>query len=195
MIPIIIVLVTTSCCFYFDDHNWLDKKIDFVPLVHSCLSSLTTNLIVLYNPLLCVDYTNRKELIYIVVLLVGLGYSFYDIYHSIRKRNVEYLIHGTIMFVSCYIALFSSEHIAPLLNYAFLCETSTFFLHLRPLKQLWIDVAFVSTFVFYRLILLPYITFYYMRQNATLQCLSFCFFILNLFWFSLIVKKLKKKFV
>ena len=28
MIPILIVLLTTSCCFYFDDHNWLDKKIE-----------------------------------------------------------------------------------------------------------------------------------------------------------------------
>jgi hypothetical protein len=195
MIHIIIVLLTTACCFYFDDYNWLNKNIDLVPFIHSCISSLTTNLIVLYNPLLCVDYTNRKELIYIFVLLVGLGYSFYDIYHSIRKRNIEYFVHGTIMFVSCYLSLTSSENIGPMLNYAFLCETSTFFLHLRQLKKIWIDLAFVSTFVFYRLILLPYITFYYMRQNATLQCLSFCLFILNVFWFSLIVKKLKKLIV
>lgn len=195
MIPIIIVLFTTTCCFYFDDHNWLNKNIDFVPFVHSCIASLTTNLIVLYNPLLCLDYTNRKEIIYIFVLLVGLGYSFYDIYHSIQKRNIAYFVHGIIMFISCYISLTSSENIGPMLNYAFLTETSTLFLHLRPLKQIWIDVAFVSTFVFYRLILLPYLTYYYMHAYPIFQCLSFCLFILNAFWFTLIVKKLKKLFV
>ena len=194
MIKIIIVLTSFFSCFYFDNKNWLNKKIDLVPFVHSFIQTVITNSILIYNPTLYLNYKEQTEIVYILPLLVGFGYSLYELYNSIKDKKFEYIIHGLIIFLIGCVGFLTTENISPFCNYAFMTETSTFFLNLRPLKIAMIDFGFIGTFIFYRLVLFPWITYYYI-DNLYAKMLGIGFFTLNLYWFVLIAKKSYKTYL
>ena len=194
MIKIIIVLTSFFSCFYFDNKNWLNKKIDLVPFVHSFIQTVITNSILIYNPTLYLNYKEQTEIVYILPLLVGFGYSLYELYNSIKDKKFEYIIHGLIIFLIGCVGFLTTENISPFCNYAFMTETSTFFLNLRPLKMAMIDFGFIGTFIFYRLVLFPWITYYYI-DNLYAKMLGIGFFTLNLYWFVLIAKKSYKTYL
>ena len=118
----------------------------------------------------------------------------YALYNSIKDKKFEYIIHGLIIFLIGCVGFLTTENISPFCNYAFMTETSTFFLNLRPLKIAMIDFGFIGTFIFYRLVLFPWITYYYI-DNLYAKMLGIGFFTLNLYWFVLIAKKSYKTYL
>ena len=107
---------------------------------------------------------------------------------------MDNILHGFI-FVSSFTLTYYYNVIA-ITTMPMITETSSIFLNLRPYKKRWIDIAFAVTFFIYRIILSPvFITMYMINPNNSLRMAilfeALLFIPLNVYWFYLIVKKLK----
>lgn len=168
-------------------------------LIHSCLSAIHSNYMIFYYPIIFTDLMYFKVISPIHmddILLLSFSYSYYDLYLSIQNRKIDEMIHG-FMFASVftYLYYYNSFYI---MYIALLCESSSIFLNLRPLKKIWIDIMFIFTFLMYRLIIVPTIIYYYSSnpENPHITFINtqvFIMTLLNLYWFRLIIKKAIKK--
>jgi hypothetical protein len=130
--------------------------------------------------------------IFLLVPLISFGYSFCDLYVGIKSKKLENIVHGLVFSLSCagaykYGVIMSGYLIMQ-------TETSSIFLNLRPLKQKWIDLSFITTFFIFRLILCPYLIFMYSinpENNGKIIITGGTIVIttLNVYWFYYIVKK------
>ena len=105
---------------------------------------------------------------------------------------MDNMLHGFI-FVSTYVGA-SYYHVISMTSVNMITETSSIFLNLRPYKHKWIDIAFAVTFFVYRLILAPtFLTMYIVNPNNNGRAFAVFEALLvvplNVYWFSLIVKK------
>lgn len=190
MIPIIMIL-STAFCFYFDNHNWLNKNIDFVPFIHNVVVGLGSTCVVIYNFNIINDYETTTGFWYIIFPLLSSGYSFYDLYTGLVLGKTPLIIHGIITMIISVVSFYPTPLYAPLSNFGYVTELSSIFLNLRPLRKTSIDIMFAVMFFITRILFLPYVS--YFSPSIELKILSFALTVLNVYWFVLIVKKMLKQ--
>jgi len=204
-----IILISMFCCFYFDNENLFNLKINSVSLFHAIIVGVGTNLLCLYNPSVFLYNPNtifeyNDWFIYNIFPLISLGYSFYDLYIGIRSSQLEYILHGA--FLILITTSFYYIDALSLLNIPLLGEMSTIFLNLRPVRNDIIDCLFVITFTLYRMIFQPIVLFLYIYNSpcinivgsvCTSEILITVFFLLfgalNIYWFYYICKKVMRR--
>ena len=176
---------------------------DFCPpsFVHAVLSSATSHYCLINYPNYLTDtlILNKPAPIETLILpMISISFSYYDIYISCIYKRTDYLIHGIALFGGIHYAYYTN--ILPLSNLYSCLETSGIFLNLRPYcKHDAIDYLFVITFIVYRFIFYPTILYYYFSQAPydsgyiIKLIISGTFFSLNTMWGKVILKKLVKK--
>jgi hypothetical protein len=192
-------LILSSLCFWFyiDSVKIFEQKILNSALIHSIVCGVGINVGYIYNPTIIYNYIVTPDLyeILIIVPLISLGYSLYDVYIGIKNCKIDDILHG-IVFVFCNMYVYFNNAI--LLSYIFLLtESSSIFLNLRPFRKRWIDLSFGLSFLIYRIIGAPLLAGIYLSDpNNPHAIFGFISAIslttLNVYWFSLIVKKLLK---
>ena len=137
----IIILASTVFWFYIDTVSlFTNKKIINSALIHGTIIGIGVSFGYIYQPTIVYNYIVKEELydIYILLPLISIGYSFYDLYIGIKGKNVANIIHG-LLFVVGVVYAFVNDNV--LLSYTFLLtETSSIFLNLRPLQYKIIDI-------------------------------------------------------
>jgi hypothetical protein len=197
MLQTLIILLTTASYFYYHDSNWLGLKMNRVPLINSIITGVSSSIIIWNNPDFYLEYKEKTDFYYAIPGIVLFAYSFYDLFYSIKEKNIDFFIHGLIAFFSGYIAFYINPSLSPALTYCCLTETSTIFLNLRVFRKRWLDYLFVVTFIFYRIFYIPYVTYliyvsdaYENRDKYVIVIISHLFFGLNIYWLTLIIKKI-----
>jgi hypothetical protein len=192
-----IMLLSLCFWFYIDSVKLVEKNLSNSSLIHGIICGIGINAGYLYNPSIIYNYTIASELydMYIIVPLISFGYGFYDLYIGIKSNKFENILHG-ILFIICNMYVYINNNI--LLSYTFLItETSSIFLNLRVYRKQWIDLLFALTFFIYRIICSPALAVIYLSDTTNTDLVfgyisSISISILNLYWFSLIVKKILK---
>lgn len=192
-----IVLSSVLFWFYIDSVKlFSNERIINSALIHAFVSGIGNSVGLAMYPIIVYDYsqiaTNIPPFISNVAL-ISFGYSFYDLYIGIKSKKMDNMLHGFI-FVTSYVGA-SYYKVISMTSVNMITETSSIFLNLRPYKQKWIDIAFAVTFFVYRLILAPtFITMYIMNPNNNGRAFAVFEALLvvplNVYWFSLIVKKI-----
>lgn len=191
------IVISSLLFFIYIDTKKLFKNDRIInsALIHSIISGLGTNIGLMMYPNIIYDFNGTVQnmpVIYTVLPLISFGYSFRDLYVGIKSKKIENIVHGLVFLLSCagtykYGVIMSSYLVLQ-------TETSSIFLNLRPLKQKWIDVSFITTFFIFRLILCPYLIFMYTlnpENNGKIIITSgiVIITILNAYWFYYIMKK------
>jgi hypothetical protein len=192
------------CCFYFDNENLFNLKINSVSLFHAIIIGVGTSLLCLYNPSVFLYNPNdiieyRDCFIYNIFPLISMGYSFYDLYIGIRSNQLEYILHG--IFLMLLTTSFFYVDALSILNIPLIGEISTIFLNLRPIRNDIIDLLFVITFTLYRIIFIPIMLSMYLYNSPCITCtteiliimFSLLFGGLNIYWFYYICKKIMRR--
>ena len=151
-------------------------------------------------PQLIYDYPSIKDNIppwLITALFISYGYGFQDMYFGIKNRKLDEISHATIYLVTCSGAYYAN--IMPMLIVPFTLESSSFFLNLLSLKNVYVDILFLITFSVYRFIMLPTFAYYYCtnNENVGIQTMFIGAVVmtsLNIYWFYLICKKAVRRY-
>lgn len=193
-------LILSSLCFWFyiDSVKIFEQKIINSALIHSIVCGVGINVGYMYNPTIIYNYVVTPQLydIFTVVPLISIGYAFYDVYIGVKTMKVDDILHG-VVFSVCTTYAYLNNII--LLTYIFLItESSSIFLNLRPYRKEWIDLSFGLSFFVYRIICAPFLAGVYLSDKNNPHWIfgftsALSLTILNIYWFSLIVKKLLKK--
>jgi hypothetical protein len=203
MFKTIVILISMFCCFYFDNENLFNLKINSVSLFHAIIVGVGTSLLSLYNQSISIEYNDN--FIYQIFPLISFGYSFYDLYIGIRSNQFEYILHGA--FLILLTTSFYYIDALSILNIPLTGEISTIFLNLRPIRNDIIDLLFVITFTWYRIIFVPIVLSVYVYNSpcmnnivdstCTTEILIVMFFVLfsalNIYWFYYICKKVMRR--
>jgi hypothetical protein len=191
------IVLSSLLFFIYIDTKKLFKNDRIInsALIHSIISGVGTNIGLLMYPNIIYDFNETVQempVIYTFLPLISFGYSFCDLYVGIKSKKLENIVHGLVFSLSCagaykYGVIMSGYLIMQ-------TETSSIFLNLRPLKQKWIDLSFITTFFIFRLVLCPYLIFMYTLNPENggkfiISGGSFIITILNVYWFYYIVKK------
>jgi hypothetical protein len=167
--------------------------------IHGCISGIGNSVGLVMYPIIVYDYSqiaNNIPPFISTIAFISFGYSFYDLYIGIKSKKMDNMLHGFI-FVSTYIGAYYYD-VTSMTSINMITETSSIFLNLRPYKKKWIDISFAVTFFIYRILLSPiFLTMYIANTNnngrefAVFEALLVV--PLNVYWFSLIVKKFVNK--
>lgn len=170
-----------------------DYRIDFCTLLHSIVTGIGSQILSLGD----------NNLPYF-----ALGYSIYDLYTSIKLKKTDFIIHGLLYSLGFSYCIYNNLMIP--CNIAMMMNISTIFLQiLRIMKILRYDIIhpvyFMSTsfiftvlFIYYRIIMFPYITYNYLSISYhvlnsqswfILLFGSISISILNIWWLFYIIKK------
>ena len=164
-------------------------------LIHSIISGLGTNIVLMMYPSLIYDFNETVQempQIFLLIPFISFSYSFYDVYIGIKSKQIDNIIHGVFFCAGC-IGTYNND--VMMSGYLVMgVETSSIFLNLRPLKQKWIDLTFIVTFFLFRLVISPYLIFMYMvnPENKVKKYIfvgTFTTTLLNIYWFYYIIKK------
>ena len=192
-----IILSSLLFWFYIDSVKlFSNERIINSSLIHAFVSGIGNNVGIAMYPIIVYDYSqiaNNIPPFISTVALISFGYSFYDLYIGIRSKKMDNILHGVI-FVSTYVGA-SYYNAMEMTTVNMITETSSIFLNLRPYKKRWIDISFAVTFFIYRIILSPiFLTMYIVNPNNNGRAFAVFETLLvvplNVYWFSLIVKKL-----
>jgi hypothetical protein len=165
-------------------------------LIHACISGIGNSIGIAMYPIIVYDYSQIEDNIppfISTIALISFGYSFYDLYIGVQSKKMDNIIHGFI-FVSSFMWGYYYNVIA-ITSIPMITEMSSIFLNLRPYKKKWIDISFAVIFFIYRIILSPtFLIVYTMNPTSPSKTFVLCEALLliplNVYWFSLIVKKL-----
>jgi hypothetical protein len=191
-----IVLSSLLFFIYIDTKKlFTNDRIINSSLIHSIISSVWHNIGLLMYPNIIYDFNGTVQempQIFLVAPLISFGYSFCDLYVGIKSKKLENIIHGLVFSLTCAGAY---KYDVIMCGYLIMqTETSSIFLNLRPLKQMWIDISFIVTFFVFRLIICPYLIIMYTlnpenRGKLIISGGAFIISILNVYWFYYIMKK------
>lgn len=164
-------------------------------LIHAFVSGIGNSIGLVMYPIIVYDYSQIADNIppfISTIALISFGYSFYDLYIGIKSKKMDNMLHGFI-FVSTYVGA-SYYNVISMTSIHMITETSSIFLNIRPYKKKWIDIAFAFTFFIYRIIISPvFLTMYIVNPNNNGRAFALFEALLvvplNVYWFSLIVKK------
>lgn len=199
-VDIAIILSSVLYWFYIDTVQIFEnKQIINSGLIHSIFSSIGTNIACIMYPSVIYDYSQLEDYVpplITSIVLISFGYGFYDLYIGIRSKKLDNIFHGMVFVGSFYGA--SYYGVLGMTTINLITETSSIFLNLRPYRKQWIDILFALTFFVYRIILSPlFLSMYVLNPNNKGRL--FCFICtilivsLNVYWFSLILKKIVYK--
>ena len=192
-----IILSSVLFWFYIDSVKlFSNERVINSALIHGCISGIGNSIGLVMYPIIVYDYSQIADNIppfISTVALISFGYSFYDLYIGIRSKKMDNILHGFI-FVSTYIGAYY-YNVLSMTTVNMITETSSIFLNLRPYKKRWIDISFAVTFFIYRIILSPlFLTMYIVNPNNNGRAFAVFETLLvvplNVYWFSLIVKKI-----
>ena len=144
------------------------RKISTVNILHHLITTISAHYFLFKYPgILFHVYDYKQEDIspyFLYVPIITCSFAFYELYgNAFLKKNIDYLIHGIMMvFVSILFLNYENFH----WTYpALLMETSSIFLNLMQLDNKIYKYLFGVTFVFYRNLLFPYISFVFYNEN------------------------------
>ena len=192
-----IILSSALFWFYIDSVKlFSNERVINSALIHAFISGIGNSIGLVMYPIIVYDYSQIADNVppFITnVALISFGYSFYDLYIGIRSKKMDNILHGFI-FVSTYIGAYY-YNVLSMTTVNMITETSSIFLNLRPYKKRWIDISFAVTFFIYRIILSPiFLTMYIVNPNNNGRAFAVFETLLvvplNVYWFSLIVKKI-----
>jgi hypothetical protein len=181
-------------------------NIHIVSFIHSLIITLFSNYLLIYdtNTFLNITLYKEKEVneLYKIIPIFTLCYSFFHIY-DVFKLKIDFIIHGLLLLVfSLYCNLFNKNHY---LSVALIIESSTIFMHLNyAISSIFLKLLFTFTFILYRGLLFPYLTYQYINNNYNnynnilnieyefmfILFIAFSFNILNFYWIKLIFNRL-----
>jgi hypothetical protein len=191
-----IILSSLLFWFYIDSVKIFEPNIINSALIHSIICGVGINVGYMYNPTIIYNYIVSPELydIFTIVPLISIGYSFYDLFIGIKSCKIDNILHGIVFLLGISYTYFNN---VLLISYIFLLtETSSIFLNLRPYRKEWIDLLFVLSFLIYRIIVSPLLAGIYLSDENNQVTFGFIATVsltsLNIYWFSLIIKKLLK---
>lgn len=191
-----IVMLSALFWFYIDTVKlFKNDKILNSCIINSGFTAVYTNLACFMYPQLIYDFPQVEPYLppwIRTVLLITYGYGYRDLYFGIENQKLDEIAHATIYLVGCSFA-YSTDNMSMLIV-PFTLETSSFFLNLRPFKNIYCDITFVATFAFYRFVILPVFCYHYLMNEDTLYksymaVVGGSITLLNLYWFHLISKK------
>jgi len=191
-----IILSSALFWVYIDSVKlFSNERIINSALIHAFISGIGNSIGLVMYPIIVYDYSQIADNVppfISTIALISFGYSFYDLYIGVRSKQMDNILHGFI-FVSTYVGA-SYYNVLPMTAVNMITETSSIFLNLRPYKKKWIDIAFALTFFVYRIILAPiFLTMYIANTNNNGRAFAVFETLLvvplNVYWFSLIVKK------
>jgi hypothetical protein len=192
-----IVLSSALFWIYIDSVKLVsNERIINSALIHACISGIGNSIGIAMYPIIVYDYSQIEDNIppfISTIALISFGYSFYDLYIGVQSKKMDNIIHGFI-FVSSFMWGYYYNVIA-ITSIPMITEMSSIFLNLRPYKKKWIDISFAVIFFIYRIILSPtFLIVYTMNPTSPSKTFVLCEALLliplNVYWFSLIVKKL-----
>ena len=144
------------------------RKISTVNILHHLITTISAHYFLFKYPgILFHVYNYKQEDIspyFLYVPIITCTFAFYELYgNAFLRRNIDYIIHGMMMvFVSILFLNYENFH----WTYpALLMETSSIFLNLMQLENKIYKYLFGVTFIFYRNLLFPYISFVFYDEN------------------------------
>ena len=187
-------LIYQSLIFWYNMYLiFNDYRIDFCTLLHSIVTGIGSQTLSLAD----------NNLPYF-----ALGYSIYDLYTSIKLKKTDFIVHGLIYSIGFFYCIYNDFMIP--CNIAMMMNTSSIFLQiLRIMKTFRYDIihpvyfmsaSFIFTvlFIYYRLILFPYMIYNYLSithsvfNNQSWYILltgAISISVLNIWWLFYIIKK------
>ena len=191
-----IILSSALFWFYIDSVKlFSNERVINSALIHAFISGIGNSIGLVMYPIIVYDYSQIADNVppFIKnVALISFGYSFYDLYIGVRSKKMDNILHGFI-FVSSFTVTYHYS-VMEMTSITMITETSSIFLNLRPYKKRWIDISFAVTFFIYRILLSPiFLIMCIMNPNNSLRLFvlfeALLVVPLNVYWFSLIVKK------
>ena len=191
-----IILSSALFWFYIDSVKlFSNERVINSALIHAFISGIGNSIGLVMYPIIVYDYSQIADNVppFITnVALISFGYSFYDLYIGVRSKKMDNILHGFI-FVSSFTVTYHYS-VMEMTSITMITEASSIFLNLRPYKKRWIDISFAVTFFIYRILLSPiFLIMCIMNPNNSLRLFvlfeTLLVVPLNVYWFSLIVKK------
>ena len=201
LMSVITIILSALFCNYIDTVKiFNNEQIANSSLIHSFFAAIYSNYACIMYPQLIYDYPLIKDSIpswLTTFLYISYGYGFQDMYFGIKNKKMDEISHATIYLISCSGAYYAN--IMPMLIVPFTLESSSFFLNLLSLKNVYIDILFLITFAFYRFALLPTVGYYYFTNNANIGIqpifiAAVAMTTLNIYWFYLICRKAIRRY-
>mmetsp|Transcript_27631 Transcript_27631/g.61711 ORF Transcript_27631/g.61711 Transcript_27631/m.61711 type:complete len:257 (-) Transcript_27631:83-853(-) len=212
-VPPFWIKVSTGSLVFF---GILDRRfhkigdIETVGLVHSMLASFLSVYTIAADlargvdwPIFCDASAPAPPATAALLPMITCGYAVFDVIVGFRANRIDYFLHGVALFFLCGTAC--HYEVGAVLPYGLVMECSTVFLNLRSLKKNWIDVAFVSSFVFFRIGLVPFYWYKWTTRFRAIPLAQRClsegvyyamfyggafFTALNVYWGQIIVRRL-----
>lgn len=175
-------------------------NIDTVPFINSLLNGVSTNYLFITNPDIILNINNYTEKdipeSFYYISLYTLSYSVVDLYNGFVLNNFAYILHGVVVTSASIVFIINGNlHITfP----AMFISTSSIFLNLIHDPNPIYKVFFVISFVFYRDIMFPIITYNYIQTadssiaETVIIFLSLIVNMLNFYWTFKIINKFGK---
>lgn len=174
-------------------------KLDLCSLIHTCITVFMSHYIVFTNKVpsfsSCLNHNEKINTFYEnciqLCLILSLAFSFIDIYTGCTLRRYDYIVHGLLFLISTMYVYYKNT--PAIYIHLILIEASTIFFLFIHNKQMWIKYGFFILFTIYRvfyLLYLSFIAFSYIRHKLIYCLLLLTLTILNLYWYSIMIKKL-----
>jgi hypothetical protein len=191
------IILSSALFWFYIDYVKLfsNERVINSALIHAFISGIGNSIGLVMYPIIVYDYSQIADNVppFITnVALISFGYSFYDLYIGVRSKKMDNILHGFI-FVSSFTVTYHYS-VMEMTSITMITEASSIFLNLRPYKKRWIDISFAVTFFIYRILLSPiFLIMCIMNPNNSLRLFvlfeALLVVPLNVYWFSLIVKK------
>tara|TARA_B100000524_G_scaffold212089_1_gene111117 strand:+ start:882 stop:1526 length:645 start_codon:yes stop_codon:yes gene_type:complete len=199
------ISVISSIGFFLIDFNFPEYKINkystinYTGFVNAVITGIPSWYFYVTNKNL-VNYlftTDPLEINshYKIIPLILYGYSFYDLYYGIVKKQLDFICHGLFLIFFMSVGIYhNSVHICLL---GCIQEMSTIFLNIR-INNL-INFLFFMSFSYFRIYLFPKICFelfYTEPYNINLYYITllalYCSNMLNFFWYCKMIRTINK---
>jgi hypothetical protein len=195
-----IILSSALFWIYIDSVKLVsNERVINSAFIHACISGIGNSVGLVMYPMIVYDYSQIAENVppfISTIALISFGYSFYDLYIGVQTKKMD-ILHGFI-FVSSYITAYY-YNVLSMPSITMITEISSIFLNFRPYKKKWIDIAFVLTFFIYIILSPTFLVICIMNSNNSFSLRLIVLFEtvllvpLNVYWFSLIMKKMLNK--
>jgi hypothetical protein len=177
--------------------------INIISFVHALITSYNSNYLFINDTHTFLNITkyksNELNQLYQTIPIFTLCYSIFHL-HDVLKLKSDFIIHGILLLsTSLFCQIFDKNHC---LAVCLIIESSTIFMHLsRAFSYFYLKILFVITFILYRGILFPCITYnhFYNKYNKIVNIefeetiiliLALSFNILNMYWLKIIFERI-----
>ena len=177
--------------------------VNIVPFIHALITAYNSNYLFMNDTYTFLNITKYKSnevtQLYQIIPIFTLCYSLFHIYDVLKLKS-DFIIHGILLLsASLFCLIFDKNHC---LAVCLIIESSTIFMHLsRSFPYFYLKILFVITFILYRGILFPCITYNHYYNNydkivniefeeIIILLLALSFNILNAYWLKIIFERI-----